>query len=70
MIREYCGTIKYRTREYDVHWDKSTHLVYVTNIDNPLIENINYDYHRAENKEDVLNAAKQMLIAALGKDFG
>lgn len=70
MGREFCDTIKYRGKEYIVHWDSSTYLVYVSKVDNPLIENINYDYHRAESKEEAPKAAKQMLIAALGKDFG
>jgi hypothetical protein len=70
MSREYCGTITYRDREYDVHWDNMTDMVYVTKIDNPLIENVNYDNRRAKRKEDAQNVAREMLITVLGKDYG
>jgi hypothetical protein len=69
MSREHCGTVIYRGKVYDVHWDNNTNLVFVSKLDNPHIHNINYANYRAESKEHAPKAAIEMLVNVLGKDF-
>lgn len=69
MSREYCGTVVYRDKVYDVHWDSMSNLVFVSKLDNPDIHNINYANYRANSKDEAQRAALDMLVSVLGKDL-
>lgn len=69
MSKEYCGVITYRGKVYEVHWDKRTYLVFVSKVENPAIQHINYEDFRAESKENACNVALEMLVSALGRNI-